>query len=71
MVLEYKGYRTKIEFDREDNIFYGKIEGIRDFVNFHTDDCLKIEEKFHDAVDDYLEFCREIEKDPEVINWYT
>lgn len=68
MILEYKGYRTKIEFDREDNIFYGKIEGIRDFVNFHTDDCLKIEEKFYDAVDDYLEFCREIEKEPEVIN---
>ena len=35
MILEYKGYRTKIEFDREDNIFYGKIEGIHDFVNFH------------------------------------
>ena len=51
MILEYKGYRTKIEFDRKDNIFYGKIE-----------------EKFHDAVDDYLEFCREIEKEPEVIN---
>lgn len=56
MILEYKGYRTKIEFDRKDNIFYGKVEGIRDLVNFHTDDCLKIEEKFHDAVDDYLEF---------------
>ena len=38
MILEYKGYRTKIEFDRKDNIFYGKVEGIRDFVNFHADD---------------------------------
>ena len=60
MILEYKGYRTKIEFDREDNIFYGEIEGIHDFS--------KIEKEFHDAVDDYLEFCREIEKEPEVIN---
>ena len=42
MILEYKGYRTKIEFDREDNIFYGKIEGIHDFVNFHADDYSKI-----------------------------
>jgi len=68
MILEYKGYRTKIEFDREDNIFYGKIEGIRDFVNFHTEDYSKIKKEFHDAVDDYIEFCREIEKEPEVIN---
>lgn len=68
MILEYKGYRTKIEFDREDNIFYGKIERIHDFVNFHADDYSKIKKEFHDAVDDYLEFCREIEKEPEVIN---
>lgn len=68
MILEYKGYRTKIEFDREDNIFYGEIEGIHDFVNFHANDYSKIEKEFHDAVDDYLEFCREIEKEPEVIN---
>lgn len=68
MTLEYKGYKTKIKFNQEDNIFYGEIEGIRDFVNFHTDNCLKIKEKFHDAVDDYLEFCKEIGKEPEVIN---
>lgn len=68
MILEYKGYRTKIEFDREDNIFYGEIKGIYDFVNFHANDYSKIEEEFHNAVDDYIEFCREIGKDPEVIN---
>lgn len=67
MILEYKGYSTKIEFDQEDNIFYGKLEEIRDFVNFHADDYSKIEKEFHDAVDDYLELCIEIEKEPEVI----
>ena len=66
MILEYKGYRTKIEFNRKDNIFYGKIEGIYDLVNFHANDYSKIEEEFHNAVDDYIEFCREIGKDPEV-----
>ena len=55
-LLEYKGYHTKIEFDSEDLVFRGKIEGIKDLVNFESVDISTAEEDFHAAVDEYLEF---------------
>lgn len=65
--LEYKGYHTNIEIDFEANEFYGEIEDISDFVNFISDvrDGVQgIIREFHSAVDDYLDFCREIGKVP-------
>ena len=37
-ILEYKGYHTKIEFDSEELVLRGKIEGINDLVNFECKD---------------------------------
>ena len=64
-IMEYKGYHTKIIFDAETCTLCGKIEGINDLVNFECKDVLKIEEEFHNAVDEYLEFCNEVGKKPE------
>lgn len=64
-VMEYKGYHTKIEYDVEMRTLRGKIEGINDFVDFETEDISNIEKEFHNAVDDYLEFCKEVGKNPE------
>ena len=67
--LEYKGYHTHIEIDFEANMFYGKIEGIRDLVNFMSnisDGAQSIIREFHSAVDDYLAFCSELSEAPNV-----
>lgn len=64
-ILEYKGYYTKIKFDADDKILFGKIDGIDDLVNFQSDSLKSIEKEFHDAVDDYLRFCEEVGKEPE------
>ena len=64
-VLEYKGYHTEIVFNSSTNTVRGKIEGIKDLVDFETDDLSKITEEFHLAVDDYLDFCKEIGKEPD------
>lgn len=64
-ILEYKGYHTKIEFDTETRTLRGKIEGIGDLVNFSSKSLDDIEKEFHDAVDDYLEFCNEVGKEPD------
>lgn len=64
-VLEYKGYHTKVQYDTETCILHGKIEGIRDFVNFETSNPEEVEKEFHAAVDDYLEFCEEVGKAPD------
>ena len=64
-ILEYKGYHTRIEFDVDALALRGKIEGIGDLVNFESDSVEGIEKEFHSAVDDYLEFCREVGKEPD------
>ena len=64
-VLEYKGYHTVIEFDSETNVLRGRIEGINDYVDFSSTDATTVEGEFHKAVDDYLEFCESVGKEPE------
>ncbi|MGN0370693.1 MAG: type II toxin-antitoxin system HicB family antitoxin [Butyrivibrio sp.] len=64
-ILEYKGYHTKIEFDTKEMVLRGKIEGINDLVNFESKSIQEVEKEFRNAVDDYLEFCSEVGKQPE------
>ena len=63
-IYEYKGYYTKIEYSVEDKVLFGKIEGINDLVNFESAFAEEIEKEFHLAVDDYLEYCAELGKEP-------
>jgi hypothetical protein len=64
-ILTYKGYFTVIKFEAEDKVLYGKIEGIDDLVTFESDSAKEIEKEFHDAVDDWLEFRKEIDSEVE------
>jgi predicted HicB family RNase H-like nuclease len=66
--LHYKGYTAEIYYSAEDNLIFGKLEGIKDLVNFHSDNTGDIVQHFHNAVDDYLELCAEIDKEPEKPN---
>lgn len=67
-VLEYKGYWTDITVDFESHLLHGRIEGIRDLVNFESETVDGIIKEFHSAVDDYLDFCAEIAKSPDMPN---
>lgn len=64
-ILEYKGYFAKVEYSAEDKVLYGKIEGIRDLVNFESESIETIEQEFRNAVDDYLELCEELGQNPD------
>jgi predicted HicB family RNase H-like nuclease len=64
-ILEHKGYRARVEFDADDQIFFGRLAGIRDGVSFHADNVSALLEAFREAVDDYLETCHQIGKKPE------
>ena len=63
--LEYKGYWTVVEYSTEDHILHGRIEGIRDVVNYESDTIDGVEAAFHEAVDDYLLYCQDLGVDPE------
>lgn len=64
-VLHYRGYTAKPEYSAEDKVFYGTLLGIDDVVDFMSDDAKQIEAEFHSAVDEYLDFCKEIGKEPQ------
>jgi predicted HicB family RNase H-like nuclease len=64
-VMTYKGYSARIEYDDDDGILFGQIAGIRDGVGFHADNVDELRAAFHEAVDDYLEICAKIGKQPE------
>lgn len=60
--IKYKGYIGSIEYSLDDDIYYGKLLNIKDFVNYHGDTFELLYEHYLDAVDDYIEFKKEIGK---------
>ena len=62
--MTYKNYSARVEYDDDDAIFFGKIAGIRDGVGFHGDTVETLRSAFHEAVDDYIETCKKIGKEP-------
>ena len=63
-ILEYKGYYASVHFSSENEVFYGKIMGIDDLVNFEGASVKELKKAFHEAVEDYLETCEELGKEP-------
>lgn len=57
--LSYKGYIGSVAFSEKDNIFFGKIEGINGLVNFEGESVKELTAAFHEAVDEYLEYCKQ------------
>lgn len=63
--LEYKGYVAEVSFSPDDEVFYGKIFGLNDLVIFEADSAKEIRKSFIEAVEEYLETCAELGKEPE------
>ena len=61
-VLQYKGYVASIQFSNKDEVFYGKILGVGDLVSFEGSSEAELKSSFIEAVDDYLETCKQIGK---------
>ncbi len=62
--IEYKSYIGSVSFSSEDEVFHGKIEGIDDLVTFEGNSVEELKAAFQEAVDDYVEICSEIGKNP-------
>ena len=63
-MMEYKGYHATVEYDAEDEVFYGDVVGIRDFIIFQSETVDGLEKEFHFSIDDYLDWCEESGKPP-------
>lgn len=63
--MEYKGYTGHIEFDKEAKILFGRVVDTKDVITFEGTTVDEIIRAFHDSIDDYLEFCKELGKQPD------
>ena len=64
-ILKYKGYVGDVNFDADDKVFHGRVLGIADVIGFEGASVTKLEKDFHEAIDDYMETCLKIGKEPE------
>lgn len=63
--LKYKGYIGSVAYSEADEVFFGKIEGIDDLVNYEGKSVAELTAAFQEAVEDYLTFCEEHHCKPE------
>ena len=63
--LTYKNYHGSVEFSADDQLFYGKILGIRDVVTFEGTSVDEINAAFKESVDDYIKTCKQYAKEPD------
>lgn len=64
-IMQYKGYISSVEFPEEDEVFYGKVLGIRNLISFEGTTAKELIADFHGAVDNYFGTCKENNKEPE------
>ena len=57
--LSYKGYMARIEFDPDDNIFFGRVLGVKDIIGFHGETVAELTADFHNAINHYLDVCQQ------------
>jgi len=65
-MFEYKEYQGVVEFDYEANIFFGEVANLRDVITFQGTSVKELEQSFRDSVDEYLKFCKELGRTPEI-----
>ncbi|WP_293025544.1 MULTISPECIES: type II toxin-antitoxin system HicB family antitoxin [unclassified Moorena] len=56
--MKYKEYLGSVNYNDEDEIFYGKVEYIRSLISYEGQDVKSLRASFYEAVDDYLELCK-------------
>lgn len=64
-IIEYKGYYGSVEYSDNDEVFFGKLLFIDDIVTFEGDSVKSLKQAFYLMVDDYIETCKEIGKNPQ------
>ena len=57
--LEYKGYKGSVEYSKEDDCLFGKVQGLSKALILYEGQTLDdLRKDFKAGIDDYLEGCR-------------
>jgi predicted HicB family RNase H-like nuclease len=57
-ILKYKDFIGSVHFNSDDEVFYGKIEGVIDLISFEGKSVKELLSSFKEAVDDYIHICK-------------
>jgi len=56
-VLTYKGYIGSVHFSADDNVFFGKIEGVNDLITFEGKTVQELKNAFCYMVNEHIKDC--------------
>lgn len=65
-MIEYKGYIGAVEFDEDIDAFHGAVINTNDVITFYGSSVAELRREMQRSVDEYLAFCQEQGKEPEV-----
>jgi predicted HicB family RNase H-like nuclease len=54
-----------VHYNEADETFYGKLEAINDLIMFEGKSVQELKKAFHEAVDDYIQTCKEMRREPQ------
>jgi predicted HicB family RNase H-like nuclease len=57
--MTYKGYTAIVAYDEVDNLLVGRVVHLADRVSFEASCTEDVEKAFHNAIDDYLDWCQQ------------
>ena len=60
--LSYKGFLGSVSYSDEDQVLFGKIEGIYETIMYEGTSVTEIKEMFKEAVNEYIESCKHFKK---------
>lgn len=63
--MTHKGYTARVEFDERDNIFVGRVLGLRTMISFHGETVAELRHEFEVAVEDFVRDFKEKGLKPE------
>ena len=57
--LEYKGYKGSVEYSKEDNCLFGKVQGMsKDLITYEGQTLDELRKDFEAGIDSYIEGCK-------------
>ncbi len=59
-LMEYKGFKAKVEYSADDEVFFGRLIGIDDIVTFEATNVRELKKAMKAAVEFHIEVCERL-----------
>lgn len=59
-LMEYKGFKAKVEYSADDEVFFGRLIGIDDIVTFEATNVRELKKAMKSAVEFHIEVCERL-----------